>query len=60
MKNRIHYIAKLEIQDRLPFSGFVAIFDGEADPKQRKSYFIFLKKLSVFPMRIIGRLLRIG
>ena len=44
MKNKIHYITKLELQDLLPFSGFVAIFDGkqiqnkewEADPKQRR------------------------
>lgn len=59
MKNRIHYITKLEMQDRLPFSGFVANFDGK-QIQNKEELFRFLEKMSDFLMPIIGHLLQIG
>ena len=58
MKNKIHYITKLELQDLLPLSGFVVIFDGN-QIQNKEELFRFFEKLSVFLMRIIGHLLRI-
>ena len=43
MKNRIHYITKLELKDRLPFSGFVANFDGK-QIQNKEELFRFLEK----------------
>ena len=48
MKNRIHNITKLEMQDRLPFSGFVAIFYGKQIQK-KEELFHFLKKIVGLP-----------
>ena len=59
MKNRIHYITKLELKDRLPFSGFVANFDGK-QIQNKEELFRFLEKMSDFLMPIIGHLLQIG
>lgn len=59
VKNKIHYITKLELQDRLPFSGFVAIFDGK-QIQNKEELFRFLEKMSDFLMPIIGHLLQIG
>ena len=43
MKNKIHYITKLELQDLLTFSGFVAIFDGK-QIQNKEELFRFLEK----------------
>ena len=43
VKNRIHYITKLELKDRLTFSGFVAIFDGK-QIQNKEELFRFLEK----------------
>ena len=43
LTNRIHYITKLEMQDRLPFSGFVANFDGK-QIQNKEELFRFLEK----------------
>ena len=48
MKNKIHYITKLELQDLLPFSGFVAIFDGK-QIQNKEELFRFLKKNAGLP-----------
>ena len=48
VKNKIHYITKLEMQDRLPFSGFVAIFDGK-QIQYKEELFHFLEKTVGLP-----------
>ena len=48
MKNKIHYITKLELQDLLPFSGFVAIFDGN-QIQNKEELFRFLEKTVGLP-----------
>ena len=48
VKTRIHYITKIEMQDRLPFSGFVAIFDGK-QIQNKEELFHFLEKIVGLP-----------
>ena len=48
MKNKIHYITKLELQDLLTFSGFVAIFDGK-QIQNKEELFRFLEKTAGLP-----------
>ena len=48
MKNKIHYITKLELQDLLPFSGFAAIFDGN-QIQNKEELFRFLEKTAGLP-----------
>ena len=48
VKNKIHYITKLEMQDRLPFSGFVAIFDGK-QIQNKEELLSFLEKTVGLP-----------
>ena len=48
VKNRIHYITKLELKDRLPFSGFVAIFDGK-QIQNKEELFHFFEKIVGLP-----------
>ena len=48
MKTRIHYITKIEMQDRLPFSGFVAFFDGK-QIQNKEELFHFLEKIVGLP-----------
>ena len=48
VKNRIHYITKLELKDRLTFSGFVAIFDGK-QIQNKEELLSFLEKTVGLP-----------
>ena len=48
MKNKIHYITKLELQDLLPLSGFVVIFDGN-QIQNKEELFRFLEKTVGLP-----------
>ena len=48
MKNKIHYITKLELQDLLTFSGFVAIFDGK-QIQNKEELFHFFEKIVGLP-----------
>ena len=48
VKNKIHYITKLEMQDRLLFSGFVAIFDGK-QIQNKEELLSFLEKTVGLP-----------
>lgn len=48
VKNKTHYITKLEMQDRLPFSGFVAIFDGK-QIQNKEELLSFLEKTVGLP-----------
>lgn len=48
MKNKIHYITKLELQNLSPFYGFVAIFDGQ-QIQNKEELFSFLEKNIDFP-----------
>ena len=48
MKNKIHYITKFKLQDLLPFSGFVAIFDGK-QIQNKEELFRFLEKTVGLP-----------
>ena len=48
VKNRIHYIPTLELNDRLPFSGFVAIFDGK-QIQNKEELFHFFEKIVGLP-----------